>query len=44
MKLSVPKEYDTILEEIYGDYMTIASLEERIAEFQKHLHALERNL
>ena len=44
MKLSVPKKYDAILEEIYGDYMTIASLEERIAEFQKHLHALERNL
>ena len=42
--LSIPKDYDTILKEMYGDYMKIAPLEERIIEFQKHLQALERNL
>lgn len=43
VKFSVPKEYDTVLKKIYGDYMTLPPKEKRIAQHNYKAYKKEKS-
>lgn len=43
-EICIPKNYDSVLKEIYGDYMKIPSLSKRINEFKNYLKIIRENI